>query len=416
MDRHFLKGKRVGSRVAACAVIGFSIVGCQQILGIHARSEKSHLECTNESCLCETGFLDCNATENDGCEINGNNDQNNCGACGVVCANASCVAGACGCIDGFADCDEQVANGCETELANTSTSCGACGHDCQGGSCAGGLCVPQVIAAATTPSALVLRGSIFYFLAGEDAVRVPITGGTPEKLVTTGDANALSANDTFLGVLSSDSVSVLDLSNNHLTKIYSDPQADLVEIAVVGDSIYVAREVDSGRTGTRSLLSIDKTTGVATTITDDLDTVLEAALVPFDGVLYWKTASNTIETLNAGVVEPWASAPSTDVDQFAISTTNLFVLSYSTAALLRIPLAGGPTASVPISVPDEIGAFGEAAYWSDTDSQTLYGWDGSAPMATTVTSTGDFTFPARVIVDDKSLYWLSNAGLTKIAR
>jgi len=56
--------------------------------------------CKYGSCVaeCSYGFADCNRSESDGCEINTNSDPRNCGGCGIVCdavAGQACVAGRC---------------------------------------------------------------------------------------------------------------------------------------------------------------------------------------------------------------------------------------------------------------------------------------------------------------------------------
>ena len=50
---------------------------------------------------CNAGYLDCNMNSMDGCEKNGNNDNNNCGQCGKVCtspqfcSNGTCITDPC---------------------------------------------------------------------------------------------------------------------------------------------------------------------------------------------------------------------------------------------------------------------------------------------------------------------------------
>jgi hypothetical protein len=70
--------------------------------------------------------------------LDGDNDAENCGACGVKCAdgmqnadNPHCTDGACthdACTAGFLDCDANTANGCETE--QSIQICGTCNTDC----------------------------------------------------------------------------------------------------------------------------------------------------------------------------------------------------------------------------------------------------------------------------------------------
>ncbi|MBW1808306.1 MAG: S8 family serine peptidase [Deltaproteobacteria bacterium] len=86
---------------------------------------------------CNQGFADCDQNTNNGCEVDTDNDPNNCSSCGNVCvfdnAAANCQGGACllgDCDEGFADCDQNSANGCETDLADDSDNCGACDNVC----------------------------------------------------------------------------------------------------------------------------------------------------------------------------------------------------------------------------------------------------------------------------------------------
>jgi hypothetical protein len=87
---------------------------------------------------CDPGFDDCDHSVYSGCEIDLGSDVNNCSTCGMKCpavANGypACVSGACvvgGCDAGYADCDGDVANGCEVNLANDDLNCGACQVKC----------------------------------------------------------------------------------------------------------------------------------------------------------------------------------------------------------------------------------------------------------------------------------------------
>ena len=97
--------------------------------------------CTGGGCAiasCDPGFADCDHSVYSGCEIDLGSDVNNCATCGMKCpaitnGYPACSAGACvvgGCDAGYADCDGDPTNGCEVHLANDDLNCGACKVKC----------------------------------------------------------------------------------------------------------------------------------------------------------------------------------------------------------------------------------------------------------------------------------------------
>ncbi len=93
-------------------------------------------------CGCMPGELHCPNPQRDLQCIDPSRDDENCGACGNVCANDGavevppnmrfgCIDGACGlkCLPLFADCDGVADNGCETALVSDD-DCGICGLRC----------------------------------------------------------------------------------------------------------------------------------------------------------------------------------------------------------------------------------------------------------------------------------------------
>jgi hypothetical protein len=84
----------------------------------------------------------------DGACTNTSYDPANCGTCDHVCsfanASAACAGGACAlatCTAGFADCDRNPNTGCEVDENNDDANCGACGFACAlGETCKSGVC------------------------------------------------------------------------------------------------------------------------------------------------------------------------------------------------------------------------------------------------------------------------------------
>lgn len=102
---------------------------------------------------CAANFNDCNNDkQTDGCESNSQTDAQNCGGCGIKCSashiKAVCAAGACSgdCAAGFGDCNgDKQKDGCEVNLNNDEKNCGACGTLCgDGETCTAGKCVTML--------------------------------------------------------------------------------------------------------------------------------------------------------------------------------------------------------------------------------------------------------------------------------
>ena len=97
---------------------------------------------------CTAGYIDCNNSDIDGCEIDIGADIDNCGFCGSVCGPAPqavpvCVHQVCAlqCADDFGDCDRKYSNGCEASLRVDPSNCGRCGAACEATqTCVGGTC------------------------------------------------------------------------------------------------------------------------------------------------------------------------------------------------------------------------------------------------------------------------------------
>ena len=107
--------------------------------------------CSVAACVnCTAGLGDCDGSAANGCETPTNTSAGNCGACEKACSTvngtASCTGGVCGitCTTGFMNCDGTAANGCEINTSTNVSNCGGCGKVCNAtngsASCAGGVC------------------------------------------------------------------------------------------------------------------------------------------------------------------------------------------------------------------------------------------------------------------------------------
>jgi len=97
---------------------------------------------------CNAGYIDCNRSDVDGCEVDIEVDKSNCGFCGTVCgpaphAEPACVHEVCAllCADDYGDCDRKYSNGCEATLLDDRKNCGRCGAACDATqTCVSGTC------------------------------------------------------------------------------------------------------------------------------------------------------------------------------------------------------------------------------------------------------------------------------------
>ncbi|HEV8162852.1 MAG TPA: hypothetical protein VGR74_00045, partial [Actinomycetota bacterium] len=110
--------------------------------------------CASTGCVAPWAACDGNAIDANGCEVNTNTANHNCGACGRSCstthvASRTCQAGLCTstCSLGYGNCVKPAApaadDGCEADT-KLNGNCGACGVTCPGGACTSGIC--QVVA------------------------------------------------------------------------------------------------------------------------------------------------------------------------------------------------------------------------------------------------------------------------------
>jgi hypothetical protein len=123
--------------------------------------------CRNGVCgigMCNQGFSDCDQNVGNGCEVNTQANNNNCGICGLVCVppmggnignqcmNAKCMVG--GCIPGFADCNMDKVD-CEINTNSDAKNCGACGFVCPMNTpfCAVGKCTTSIHGTVAWPNA-----------------------------------------------------------------------------------------------------------------------------------------------------------------------------------------------------------------------------------------------------------------------
>src|SRR6185369_559140 len=108
----------------ACADTAADVMNCGQC-GKVCMTMNAAPACKAGKCavgMCNAGFADCDGLPANGCEVDTNNDRDNCLGCGNGCVAANGMADCnmgctiTSCNMGFADCNKMYQDGCEASI------------------------------------------------------------------------------------------------------------------------------------------------------------------------------------------------------------------------------------------------------------------------------------------------------------
>lgn len=149
------------------------------------------------STSCNAGYLNCSSTP--GCESS-SSSLNSCGACGVVCpATVSNGVGICtisgckaSCNDGWTDYDGNISNGCEINLNTDENNCGSVGKVCYLSTCSAGECTAKVdlvgqevgMKSALDWNTKTFGDEYVYYTVGNSLKRTPTSVWSPTEVLT----------------------------------------------------------------------------------------------------------------------------------------------------------------------------------------------------------------------------------------
>jgi hypothetical protein len=393
--------------LAACA--SSALGACDYILEAASpdRHVDPHVDCSGASCVCTGGFAHCVGGVDNGCETDLTTDAENCGACGVVCAESThgtCVSGACVCAAGFVDCD---GSGCGTPVASLAVdpkNCGDCGHDCGIGSCAAGLCQPFTL--GTAPSAVTLAafaGSVDVGTCNATGPAIvgfiPGVGGSMPAVLDSGCVLALSGSSVQLVWASSSAIVLVPFGVPAMGTQIASSVSPSGLLAAGPTSAYWWDT--PAAPAAHALMRVAFAGGAPETIA----TAELLALTADDEAAYWSDAAGVHSVQHGATAVTDMTGPQ---GATALASDGVTLFAAIAAQIQAIPLGSGlPTLVAASTQVQGMVADGGDVFWSDPSDGSLRR-ASSAGGPVTVLVSGEVLVPGSPItVDRQSVYWLA---------
>jgi hypothetical protein len=370
-----------------------------------------------DSDQCER-WSDCDGDPANGCETPVGRDENNCGACGIVCgdaqANPSCVDGSCAlnCHTGWEDCDGDLANGCERPIDDDPQSCGGCDLACPAAvACVASDCVPTALHETARVGSVAAAGGIIFF-----ADSVSTTVGTVYSVDGEGEVTTIASADLPSGLAADDTWVYWSASNegavrrttHDATGTIQDLATGLEEpgrLALHEGWLYVTTQGPPGGLG--ELLRIAADGGSPEVLASDLETVFDIAVD--DSGIY-------LGVVDQGVFHvPLAGGPKTDVATVVEGIVHVgldddrvyWSVHAEGGGLFSAPKGGGPATTLWSDWVLGFALDGNVAAFSTGHILRL---DLVSGEADTISTAGGGLVLGIVIDDDRVLWGDANAG------
>lgn len=304
-----------------------------------------------------------------------------------------------GCPQGFADCNASPEDGCEIDLTSDPASCGTCGHDCQGGACQTSHCQQVVVATGQEYAyRLAATEKAVYWTRTDGSVLRAYEGNAPEVIAAGQDSPgdiAVNGTHVYWANVGGGTIARASLDGTGAEVVLSGLTQPW-SIAVSDTSLAWAENV-TGNVFLASLGSGAVPIAVATTpgawgITMDATNVYWTTW--FDGSVYAAPiAGGAAAVLSSGAVSPEA---------LSVSGDRLFFGTASDAGVFSVLTTGGATTTLVSE-----GGFGVAA----DDKHVYFGeYDGRiarVPLGggeVSVLGIGPGTV-SDIALTSKSVYW-----------
>ncbi|MEZ4296246.1 MAG: hypothetical protein R3B70_14840 [Polyangiaceae bacterium] len=396
---------------------------CDAIVGAGDRELDASIVCDDDGgCTCAEGRGDCDGDADNGCETD-LSDADNCGACGVTCANGGCESFTCACEAGFGECDGDPTTVCETDLQTDGAHCGACSRDCLGGACEDGLCAPQLV--PNSPAyAFTVHGDQLYFthLTQGGLFRVSTKGGLAEKI---SDSDALGLIVRVVGDIAYWSAvdSVLATpTDGSPTMVLANGVQPLYQLWVAGGQVYWDNP-DPTMAGFSALVRTSTLGGAPVEKVALLgETKYLADFATSETHVYWDDVTLIHRAPHDDTtITDFLNAP-TSPTFFATDDANLYFAG-GQSGTYAVPLTGGAANEIADAAPGygSLVSDGQNVFFitfADGDSTKAI-WrvprDGSAPPVKLAEDPDGFSGQP-MSVDDKYVYWLNESAVARVPK
>ncbi len=356
---------------------------------LDASSSDSSVPCSGQAIRC---FGTC---------VDPTSSAQHCGTCGNACptpanADATCNSGSCGfqCQSMFEDCDNDHANGCEVQLNNDAENCGACGNACDtalycrsaqcrpspvGWRAFGGSGTDEATAAAVDSDGNIYITGSFQGTVNLGGVDLDSAGSSPDVFVASYSSTGTHRWSRAAGTNGVGSAITVDPSGNVYVTGYFFGSANFGGAALAsgaGTAAFVA-SFDSNGIHRWSLAGVSSDTAWGKAIATDTD-----GNVYLTGSIYGTANFGGTDLVSSG--------------------TDIFVASYTSGGAHRWSRSdGGPDSTGDAISVDNAGNVYVAGHYT-----------GTAHFGTTLVSAGGSDAFVQRLTDAGSPRWTRSAGGT----
>ena len=329
-----------------------------------------------------------------------------CGQCGHSCGAGKCQAMACYCLVPDVTCE-----GVCTDTANDSRNCGGCGLECAV-ACTAGECVLPLASGASPEGIAVDSASVYVTLGGATGavVKLPIGGGGVTTVASGRNEPrgiAVDTSNVYWADQAGGMVLAIPKAGGAIVTLALD-QSSPTGIALDTTSVYFTNFDD----GTVMSVPKDGSSGPSVVA---MSQTQPSGIAVDDTYVYWvnDTTSGGVEEL-AKTASP--STPPTELSVaddpvgVAVDAVNVYFTSENEGIVYQVPIAGGTTITLAMSLnePTAITTMGGYVYYTDYGDGTVQRVPSGGSGAVVLMASG-VSQPVALALDATSLYFVADA-------